>query len=183
MHLQFGGLVHRNQHRGTHRFKSRGPHIWRTWRPKCRSLFSPVRYHSNLFSSSALNSAATYSFILWCRLFDYPESARSQILDYLFKPHFGANLWVCKVEVSLLIDCFLQLVRTFVFPVLFRLVVTPNRLTGLSLATCTTAMTWIAREDTNSGGKLSICIASVPFCITKRTYTRKHYFMQAHERS
>ena len=32
--------------------------------------------------------------------FDYAEPARSEILDYLYKPKFGANLWVCKVEIG-----------------------------------------------------------------------------------
>lgn len=31
-------------------------------------------------------------------LIDYPEPYRSDILDYLFKPRFGANLWHLKVE-------------------------------------------------------------------------------------
>lgn len=31
-------------------------------------------------------------------LMDYPEPYRSDILDYLFKPGFGANLWQLKVE-------------------------------------------------------------------------------------
>ncbi len=30
----------------------------------------------------------------------YPEPARSQILDYLFKPNFGASLHVLKVEIG-----------------------------------------------------------------------------------
>ena len=33
-------------------------------------------------------------------LFDYAEPARSEILDYLFKPKFGANLHICKVEIG-----------------------------------------------------------------------------------
>lgn len=33
-------------------------------------------------------------------LFDYPEPARSDILDYLYKPNFGAALSVCKVEIG-----------------------------------------------------------------------------------
>lgn len=33
-------------------------------------------------------------------LFDYAEPARGQILDFLFKPSFGANLHVCKVEIG-----------------------------------------------------------------------------------
>ena len=35
------------------------------------------------------------------RLFvDYPEPYRSQILDYLFKPHYGASLQILKVEIG-----------------------------------------------------------------------------------
>jgi hypothetical protein len=33
-------------------------------------------------------------------LMDYPEPYRSQILDYLFKPHYGANLQILKVEIG-----------------------------------------------------------------------------------
>ena len=33
-------------------------------------------------------------------LIDYPEPYRSQILDYLFKPHFGAGLQHLKVEIG-----------------------------------------------------------------------------------
>lgn len=33
-------------------------------------------------------------------LIDYPEPYRSQILDYLFKPHYGANLQILKVEIG-----------------------------------------------------------------------------------
>ncbi len=33
-------------------------------------------------------------------LIDYPEPYRSQILDYLFKPGYGANLHILKVEVG-----------------------------------------------------------------------------------
>ena len=33
-------------------------------------------------------------------LFDYPEPYRSQILDYLFKPDYGAALHILKVEVG-----------------------------------------------------------------------------------
>jgi hypothetical protein len=31
---------------------------------------------------------------------DYPEPQRSQILDYLFKPNFGASLHILKVEIG-----------------------------------------------------------------------------------
>src|SRR5690606_13360187 len=33
-------------------------------------------------------------------LYDYPEPERSQILDYLFKPNYGANLQILKVEIG-----------------------------------------------------------------------------------
>ena len=33
-------------------------------------------------------------------LIDYPEPQRSQILDYLFKPNYGASLQHLKVEVG-----------------------------------------------------------------------------------
>jgi hypothetical protein len=33
-------------------------------------------------------------------LFDYPEPYRSQVLDYLFKPGFGAALQILKVEIG-----------------------------------------------------------------------------------
>jgi galactosylceramidase len=33
-------------------------------------------------------------------LIDYPEKIRSQILDYLFKPKFGASLQQLKVEIG-----------------------------------------------------------------------------------
>jgi hypothetical protein len=33
-------------------------------------------------------------------LYDYPETQRNQILDYLFKPGYGANLQILKVEIG-----------------------------------------------------------------------------------
>src|SRR5216110_14261 len=33
-------------------------------------------------------------------LVDYPEPQRSQVLDYLFKPGFGANVQVLKIEIG-----------------------------------------------------------------------------------
>src|SRR5246127_4496816 len=33
-------------------------------------------------------------------LYDYPEPYRSQVLDYLFKPHYGAGLQHLKVEIG-----------------------------------------------------------------------------------
>ena len=34
-------------------------------------------------------------------LIDYKEPQRSQVLDYLFKPNFGASLQILKVEIRL----------------------------------------------------------------------------------
>ena len=33
-------------------------------------------------------------------LIDYPEPQRSQVLDYLFKPNYGANIQIFKVEIG-----------------------------------------------------------------------------------
>ena len=33
-------------------------------------------------------------------LFDYPEPQRSDILNYLYKPNFGAALTMCKIEIG-----------------------------------------------------------------------------------
>ena len=33
-------------------------------------------------------------------LYDYPEQQRSDILDLLFKPNFGASLHILKVEIG-----------------------------------------------------------------------------------
>jgi O-glycosyl hydrolase len=33
-------------------------------------------------------------------LYDYPEPERSQVLDYLFKPHYGLNIQILKVEIG-----------------------------------------------------------------------------------
>src|SRR5437868_2632774 len=33
-------------------------------------------------------------------LYDYPEPQRSQILDYMFKPNYGASLQILKVEIG-----------------------------------------------------------------------------------
>lgn len=41
----------------------------------------------------ALSAGASSRFLI-----DYPEPYRSDILDFLFKPKFGANLWQLKVE-------------------------------------------------------------------------------------
>ena len=31
---------------------------------------------------------------------DYSEPSRTQILDYLYKPNFAANLQICKIEIG-----------------------------------------------------------------------------------
>jgi len=41
-------------------------------------------------------SAGASSRLLW----DYDEPQRSEVLDYLFKPNFGAALHICKVEIG-----------------------------------------------------------------------------------
>ena len=33
-------------------------------------------------------------------MFDYPELQRSDILDYLYRPAFGAGLTMCKIEIK-----------------------------------------------------------------------------------
>ena len=55
----------------------------------------------------------------------YPEPQKSQILDYLFKPNFGASLHILKVEVG---GCLLPLP---LFPLLF-LLSSPSYLSSLS---------------------------------------------------
>ena len=49
--------------------------------------------HDRRFDGHGALSAGASSRLL----FDYPEPHRSNILDYLFKPNFGANLHICKV--------------------------------------------------------------------------------------
>ena len=41
-------------------------------------------------------SAGASSRLLW----DYPSVQRDQILDYLFKPQFGASMGMLKVEIG-----------------------------------------------------------------------------------
>jgi len=45
--------------------------------------------------TGGLSAGATSRFMM-----DYPEPYRSQILDYLFKPHYGASLHHLKVEIG-----------------------------------------------------------------------------------
>jgi len=41
-------------------------------------------------------SAGASSRLLW----DYPPQQQADILDFLYKPSFGANLHICKVEIG-----------------------------------------------------------------------------------
>jgi hypothetical protein len=58
----------------------------------------------NLDGSTALHtfdghgalSAGASSRLLW----DYPEPQRTEVLDYLFKPNFGAMMSILKVEIG-----------------------------------------------------------------------------------
>ena len=45
--------------------------------------------------TGALSAGASSRLLL-----DYPEPERSQILDYLFKPNYGAALQILKVEIG-----------------------------------------------------------------------------------
>jgi galactosylceramidase len=51
---------------------------------------------AHVFDGIGALSAGASSRLLW----DYPEPQLSQILDYLFKPQFGASLSILKVEVG-----------------------------------------------------------------------------------
>ena len=65
----------------------------------------------------ALNSVGAQSTAGTARLlYDYPEQQRSEILDYLFKPNYGASFQHLKVESECLViipalckpSCFLR---------------------------------------------------------------------------
>ena len=56
--------------------------------------------HSLEFDGIGLLSAGGSSRYLY----DYPQAQRDQILDYLFKPNFGASLDILKVEIGVLND-------------------------------------------------------------------------------
>jgi hypothetical protein len=51
---------------------------------------------AQMFDGIGALSAGASSRLLW----DYAEPQRSQILDYLFKPQFGAALSILKVEIG-----------------------------------------------------------------------------------
>ena len=48
------------------------------------------------FDGHGALSAGASSRLLW----DYPEPQRSEVLDYLFKPSFGAEFSILKVEIG-----------------------------------------------------------------------------------
>jgi O-glycosyl hydrolase len=56
----------------------------------------PVHDHGRTFDGVGGISAGASSRLL----FDYPEPQRSQILDYLFKPNYGAAVQLLKVEIG-----------------------------------------------------------------------------------
>eukprot|EP01084_Bolivina_argentea_P189282 325544_1 len=47
------------------------------------------------YGTGALSAGASSRLLI-----DYDEPYRSQILDYLFKPNFGASLQILKVEIG-----------------------------------------------------------------------------------
>ena len=48
------------------------------------------------FDGHGALSAGASSRLLW----DYPEPQRTEVLDYLFKPNFGAMMSILKVEIG-----------------------------------------------------------------------------------
>jgi galactosylceramidase len=59
-------------------------------------LLDPAASGSRRFDGHGGLSAGASSRLL----FDYPEPQRSDILDYLWKPNFGAGLTMCKIEIG-----------------------------------------------------------------------------------
>lgn len=55
-----------------------------------------ARTAHHVYAGHGALSAGASSRLLW----DYPEPQRSQILDYLFLPQFGANMHTLKVEIG-----------------------------------------------------------------------------------
>ena len=53
---------------------------------------SPGRTYDGL---GALSAGASSRLLI-----DYPKTQRDQVLDYLFKPNYGASLQICKVEIG-----------------------------------------------------------------------------------
>jgi galactosylceramidase len=51
---------------------------------------------AHVFDGIGALSAGASSRLLW----DYPADIASDILDYLFKPNFGASLSILKVEIG-----------------------------------------------------------------------------------
>ncbi|MEZ0113862.1 hypothetical protein ABH920_007896 [Catenulispora sp. EB89] len=71
------------------------------------ALAAPVRADSTSITVDGTQSGRTFDGVGALSagansrlLFDYPEPQRSQILDYLFKPGYGASLQILKVEVG-----------------------------------------------------------------------------------
>jgi hypothetical protein len=58
------------------------------------TLDASTAHHT--FAGHGALSAGASSRLLW----DYSEPQRTQILDYLFKPQFGAGIQILKVYVS-----------------------------------------------------------------------------------
>ena len=64
----------------------------------------PAAININLDGTTALHtfdghgalSAGASSRLLW----DYPEPQRTEVLDFLFKPNFGAMMSILKVEIG-----------------------------------------------------------------------------------
>eukprot|EP01047_Picozoa_sp_COSAG01_P036905 COSAG01_NODE_2902_length_6891_cov_3.810218_5_plen_388_part_00 len=93
-------------------------------------------------------------------LFDYKPTVRSEILDYLYKPKFGANLHVCKVEIGVSLSTWGRAAVTASFSpslshwlrlrLCLRQVAIRSPPTARSPATCTPATTSTAREGTSS---------------------------------
>ncbi|XP_077766387.1 galactocerebrosidase isoform X4 [Canis aureus] len=71
----------------------------RYWKSTSRETLATVPVctvrTSQCFSSAFRTSQATSRLLV-----NYPEPYRSQILDYLFKPNFGASLHILKVEIG-----------------------------------------------------------------------------------
>ena len=59
-------------------------------------LVDPTAAGSKRFDGHGGLSAGASSRLL----FDYPEPQRSDILDYLYLPNFGAGLTMCKIEIG-----------------------------------------------------------------------------------
>lgn len=68
--------------------------------PAVREIVLDGRSEGRVFDGLGAVSAGASSRLL----FDYPERQRNEILDYLFKPHYGASLQRLKVEIGADVD-------------------------------------------------------------------------------